>query len=215
MGEPVRLAGPLAEVIRAAQEAMGEHEDQVRADLERDSRERRAERIVAHAKLVTSEDFRRIVRDDLAETPALGWVKRFLASSSPRARFLWLAGTTGVGKTVACLWALAGRPGRLVTADQVRRAYGQEHDEARAIRNYVEDCGLLVIDDVGTARDESEGRALFELVNARQGGRRKTLITGNLDRATIASRYDQRLLARVQHSGGIVDCGSNDLRRRV
>lgn len=213
---PESLSSALAAVLdeaRASLESIAS-EDEVREEIARRDRAVRADRIWPHRRMVTDADFRRIVRDEL-DTPAAGIVKRFLEAplSNPRSRLLWLAGGVGVGKTVAALSAIAAGGGRIASADQVRRAYGQEHDDARSLRIHLEECGLLVVDDVGTARDaEGERRALYELVNARQGGGRKTILTGNLGKPEIESRYDSRLLSRVAHIGAIVDCGTVSLR---
>ena len=217
MADPEPITGPIAEILREARENLAKvaSEETVQKMICEREREIRAERIRPHRRLVTDEDFRRIVRGEL-DTRAAEIVTKFLAApeSNPRARVLWLAGSVGVGKTVAAIGAIADVGGRVASADQVRRAYGQEHDEARELRVHLEDCGLLVVDDVGTARSaDEEKRALYELVNARQGGRRRTILTGNLDAHEIAARYDERLLSRVRHVGAIVDCGKKSLRR--
>ncbi len=176
----------------------------------------RLERLAPFRGVVTDDDFRRIIRDEL-DTKAAKTVRAFTAArdTNPRARFLWLTGSLGVGKTVAALWAIAEVGGRYATSEEVRRAYAQEHDEARYLRPRLVDCRLLVVDDVGTAKDESgEERALFELLNARQGGRRQTILTGNLSRAEVSQRFRGRVMDRVFHSGAVVDCGNRGLRRK-
>lgn len=218
MPEPVRIADDLAAVLEEAREALSRvaPDDVVRKMLDEHAMDLRADRIRAYRTRVTDEDFRRIVRDEV-DTKAAEITRRFLeaAARNARARVLWLAGSVGVGKTVAALWALSQRDGLLVSADELRRAYGQEHDEARGLRARIEATALLVVDDVGTARarDGEEGRALYEAINARLGGRRQTIVTGNLDAAEIRGRYDERLLSRVRHVGAIFDCGAKSLRR--
>lgn len=175
----------------------------------------RIERLTPWRGYVAEEDYARILRDRL-DTKAHRVVAAFIAArdSNPQARFLWLAGSRGTGKTVAALWGLVEVGGRYATAEDVRRAYSQEHDEARALRPRLTECALLIVDDIGTARDEhSEERALFELLNSRQGGQRQTILTGNLSRAAVSQRFGGRVLDRVFHSGRVIDCGTVSLRR--
>jgi DNA replication protein DnaC len=212
----MRNADPIGAIVRDVEESLRKvvSEDEVRANVAERTRAQRAERLDRYRHAITDDDFGRVIRGEL-DTLAFSWTERFLAAhQTPRARFLWLTGAVGVGKTVAALWAIAERGGRYVMADDARRAFGQEHDEARALRPRLIDCGLLVVDDVGTARDASEEeRALFELLNARQGGRRQTILTGNLSRAEVSERFGGRVISRVFHSGAVVDCGRKNLRR--
>jgi DNA replication protein DnaC len=212
MPEPSRIASVIGEI----QANLGAIPGTSSGDYEAVRRNaQRVERLTPFRGFVTDEDFRRIVRGEL-DSRAFAAVKRFVAAkdTNPRARFLWLTGSLGAGKTVAALWALAEVGGRYATSEEARRAYGQEHDEARSLRPRLVDCGLLIVDDVGTAREEAgEERALFELLNARQGGGRQTILTGNLSRADVSERFGGRVLARVFHSGAVVDCGSRSLRR--
>ncbi len=213
--KPVSIQEVVAEV--AASLRLVASENVVRANLARQEAERqahrRAELIEPWRSFVTDEDFRRIVRNE-PDTKAARAVRAFVsAASNPRARFLWLTGARGVGKTVAALWAISEVGGLCASAEEVRRAYLQEHAEAQELRPRLERCGLLVVDDVGTAKDEAdEERALFELLNRRQGAR-QTILTGNLSRSDVSRRFGGRVLDRVFHSGRVVDCGAKSLRR--
>lgn len=213
--KPMAIRELVAETVSSLRMVVSE--EAVMADLARQDAERQAQRraefIAPWRSLVTNEDFRRIVRNE-PDTKAARAVRAFVsAASNPRARFLWLTGARGVGKTVAALWAISEVGGLCASAEEVRRAYSQEHAEAQALRPRLERCGLLVVDDVGTAKDEAdEERALFELLNRRQGGR-QTILTGNLSRSEVSRRFAGRVLDRIFHSGRVVDCGSKSLRR--
>jgi DNA replication protein DnaC len=215
---PMPIAGLLKDLLAEAEQnfkAAG-HPEIAEAMLIERAREIRAARIAPYRRFITAEDYRRIVRDELDKPPG-EVVRRFVAArddrKKTRARVLWLAGTTGVGKTVAALSAIAAYGGTAVTADDVRRAYGQEHGEARELQYLLERAGLLVVDDVGTARDVSEEkRAILALVNARQGAPLQTILTGNLSVKAVRE-YDARLVSRLEHIGMIFDCGTKSLRR--
>lgn len=161
--------------------------------------------------VVTDEDFRRIVRNQLDATRSLQLVQGWLQGPSP---FLVLLGPAGRGKTVACAWAIAEEAGRYMTAKKLERLflaqYGavlEEQDRAMRYR------GLLVVDDVGTElkRDEFTS-SLYEVVNARQGAGRRTILTTNLSRKEFEARYrDARLLSRLRRAEFAADAGA-DLR---
>lgn len=212
MPEPTMVSAILAE-LRAN---LGALRRDGGVDVEANRRmAQRYDRLAPWRGFVTDEDFARIADDKLDSRASIA-VRRFVAArdTNPRARFLWLAGPRGTGKTVAALWAVCEDYGRYVTAEELRRAYGQEHDEARGLRPRLVEARLLIIDDIGTSKDGAgEERALFELLNARQGGGRQTILTGNLSRAEVSTKFCGRVLDRVFHSGAVVDCGTTNLRR--
>lgn len=156
---------------------------------------------------VTDEDFDRIVKDKLEDTQSLRLVRGWLKGKAP---FLVLLGPAGRGKTVACAWAIAGVNGRYVTAKKLERMflaqYGAILDEQDRL---MWSRGLLVIDDVGIElkRDEFIS-SLYEVVNARQGGGRRTIITSNLSRKEFKQKYnDARLLSRLKRAEFGTDAG--------
>lgn len=184
--------------------------------------DRRLERIRPYASAVTSADVRRIV-DDRLDTPAWRLVERFLVRWDEDAMsFLWLCGAMGRGKTVASLGAIAQEGGRMVSAQEVSRAFGQETEEARALRRSMLETRLLVVDDGGTELNGTKAKhGMQELMNKRQN-RMATLITTNLSRDVVvgkgqqpkAMRYDVRTIQRVLHQGAIVEVKGPDLRAK-
>lgn len=183
-----------------------------RHEAERE-RERRRENLRKLEGIITDADIERIVWDRL-DTFAANVVRRFLAASrAPDGpRFAWLTGEIGRGKTVAACLVIAMERGRYVSADEVWLAYSARTSEASRLRDYMRRCRLLVVDDVGTSRDDAQN-ALFQLVNARQGKRRLTIITGNASRDAVRRWLDPRTLSRIEHQGAIVDCRGPNMRR--
>lgn len=59
----------------------------------------------------------------------------------------------------------------------------------------VDDCGLLVIDDLGTRMTEAQSQALLDILDARAG--RPMTITGNFIPGELAERMDERIVSRV------------------
>jgi hypothetical protein len=127
---------------------------------------------------------------------------------------LVLAGGPGRGKSVAaCAWLMFSATGmRWVSAGSLSR--GVAYDE-EAFQKLVR-VGRLVIDDVGTEYQDNKDRylaTLMELIDARFGMVRPTLITTNLTPAVFAERYGERLTSRINEDGAFVVCLGDDLRR--
>lgn len=223
------MANPLEDLIRSTMQAVERRDvseaaargvtvDELRVQRERwhdelreaELRGSREERIAPHRHLVTDEDYRRIVLDEV-DSDAWRIVSRWLTSP---AAFLVLGGEKGTGKTVASLAALSRFGGRVFSALDMVRAWKNETDEAQALRPAILGCAFLVLDDLGTEPDPSHARVGFhELVNGRQGNRR-TIITTNLPRSEIERRYDPRTIERLDHSGAWVALKSTSMRRR-
>lgn len=221
--------GDLEDVLAGIQLPVYDAETQARVDAEREQAEREQRAMERRLRLkesgiaVTGEDLGRLVADQLEDTIALRKVRAWHEVASGRRpsrsgrpmRFLALLGPMGTGKTVAAAYVIAERGGMYVTADEVRRAYVSEHEQARDARRRLEAIGVVVVDDVGTERNADDTRhALYELVNRRQRGRQATILTGNMTRQDFTTRYDARMLDRIEHQGAIVEITGESLRRR-
>ena len=150
----------------------------------------------------------RIVADDLEQTDALSFAREWIRTD---AAFCAIMGPTGIGKTVAAWHLLVRERGVCATARDVSDAY--THEGSRRRRDELETRRLLVIDEIGTERDEdAASAALFELIDARQRGTLKTLLLGNLTVAAFVARYGERTIARIRESGRIVGLASDSMR---
>lgn len=153
-----------------------------------------------------------VVGDRCRTTRALDLVRQWAASSRP---VFALFGGVGVGKTVAAAWALARMPGRYVRADELtalrRGEYGRGPNEEyrRHLRGE-----LLVVDELGIEEHAGHATAtLYDVFDKRQRLPRRTLLLGNLDEATLATRYDDRILSRLREVGVVRSVRGEDLRR--
>lgn len=175
----------------------------------------RLERIRPYASAVTAADVQRIVEGRIDTEAWRRWVERFLVRwNAGKVGYLWLCGAMGVGKTVAALGAIAQEGGRMVSSQEVARAFGQETEEARLLRPAMLETRLLVIDDGGTELDEAKARhGMHELLNKRQN-RMATIITTNQSPTEARSRYDARTFERVEHQGIIVEVKGPDRRAK-
>lgn len=202
----------------------GDTQPPSKAQVEREAaQDKRARNLVRVKPAITVEDVDAIVRDTLAEHPALRTVRLWYEiargarpSRDGRAmRFLVLLGQTGRGKTVAACTVLADRGGYYISAPELHRLSTMR---GPAPRNRIEEFhlgGTVVLDDLGTENaDASMEAVVWDLVNARQTAGKMTILTGNMTRAQFAERYGERAARRIEHQGVIVEIQGDDLRRR-
>lgn len=179
-------------------------------------RRARLDRVRHALEHVTDEDRERILTGTLGDDPAAaeawGRVAFWLELKSP---FLVLSGVKGCGKTCAALGAVAERGGRVMGVLEVVRAWRNEHDEAKALRDTILAVPFLVLEDLGTETEEPVASVAFHALVDRRQSRRRTIITTNLDRAALDRRYDERTLARLDHSGMWCALRTQNLRRTL
>ena len=166
-----------------------------------------------------------------SETPSQIAGKAFRSSECT---FLLLLGGAGAGKSVAASWVLGDvlwpdvlgnprvdaellrRKALFVRASEVSRVTASDYDEEA--QGFLERCmrvPWLVIDDLGAERAWDGWLArLDELIDARYGDRRKTIITSNLDSKAFKERYGERIADRIRHDGTVVTAGANSLRTK-
>lgn len=150
------------------------------------------------------------------ESVALGHVRAFLPMDLT---FCLLLGGVGAGKTVAAVEALAfalrqDRTARFVRAAQVARL-SNWGDDADALRDDLHFTAMLVLDDLGAETISEQWLSIFhELINERYESRRKTVITSNATRETLAKRYGARFADRMRHDGRVFECGEKSMRVR-
>ena len=153
-------------------------------------------------------------------SPSVVLARKFLEMSPRDARFLVLLGTKGIGKTVAACVALmeiirreldvpmasgggnnARRPGLFVTAMEFNRMSLFDRSANGWFEKLLDTPGL-VIDDLGAEMQTDMVRGLiYELLNTRYNRTRRTIITSNLDKRTLAERYGERVTDRLRERG--------------
>jgi DNA replication protein DnaC len=153
----------------------------------------------------------------LSDWPTLKAARRFLAQPRPPPYpTLFLAGPTATGKTQAAVFALADWARR---HNWTERATGEERPqaifakaiEATSLNRFNGDGGhalerfkrapVLVLDDLGTQAATGPGASLlYEIIDARYGERRRTVVTTNLGAKELQRDYDERLLRRLRET---------------
>ncbi len=160
------------------------------------------------------EDRDAILHDRLGATLALDKTKAF---ATGRDSFLLLSGPTGRGKTLACAWLLAERGGYCVTGPKLVRLQASAGFD-RSSRDQLDNlhaAHTVLLDEL--ARDDDlqkhEKTAVFELINARVGAGKRTLVTTNRAPLYLHKRYESFVYNRLTAQGNVVLLeGEPDLR---
>jgi DNA replication protein DnaC len=152
--------------------------------------------------------------ESLLSTPALVSVFENVSAD-----LLVLAGTPGVGKTVAaCVWMDLARGKyeisscKWVQAGELARGYAYEQEAFDSVAKST----ALVIDDLGTEFLDQKERylcTLEEILSKRYAHERPTLLTTNLSPEKFKERYGERLVSRIHEDGAFIVCGGQDMRR--
>lgn len=147
----------------------------------------------------------------LLPTPALDAVSRWLAAR--QRPVLVLTGGVGAGKTLAALWALTRVPGDLVPARELARRHDPWGEDRQAgVKPLDLRHRLLVLDDLGTEREDARFMpALEDVLDSRQSGVR-TLITTNIKPKDIRARYGDRFADRLREVATSVQVETQSMR---
>lgn len=157
----------------------------------------------------------------------------FLAASVDNARFLVLFGKTGTGKTVAACLVLSEilrridassrpsggdaqrvPPGLFVRANTLARLSAYDAADREWLESAIR-TPCLVLDDLGSeAANDIFKAQLYELLDRRYARSRRTIITSNLDKATFAKRYGERISDRLREKGMSGEFIGESLRKR-
>lgn len=127
---------------------------------------------------------------------------------------LLLLGTTGVGKTFLanCIAKELLDHGYTViylTAFRLfdileKYKFGKDEDSSREASNqfeYILDCDLLIIDDLGTELNNSfTNSQLYLIINERLLRQKSTIISTNLSLTNINTNYGERVFSRIASS---------------
>lgn len=81
------------------------------------------------------------------------------------------------------------------------------------MKDYVFDCDLLIIDDLGTELTNSfVSSQLFLIINERIQRKKSTIISTNLSLPTFAETYSERVFSRITSSFQLFQLFGNDIR---
>lgn len=88
-----------------------------------------------------------------------------------------------------------------------------QKDDLYNLLDYLYNCDLLIIDDLGTENTNSfVSSQLFSIINERSLRKRSTIISTNLSLQELRERYSDRVFSRIVTSFNIVHLSGNDIR---
>lgn len=94
------------------------------------------------------------------------------------------------------------------------KTFGKESD-SEAHLNEIEQCDLLIIDDLGTEFTNSfTVTALFQCINTRLLLKKSTIISTNLDPATLRDTYQERIISRINSTYKYFKLSGEDIRQK-
>lgn len=149
--------------------------------------------------------------------------KQFVANF-PNCKNLLLQGTTGVGKTFLTNCIAKELIGRCVSVCYLSatkffdilaaHAFSKDNSaEAKEQYQLIQDCELLIIDDLGTELHNSfVDSILFEIINDRHKKDLRILISTNLDMKRFGDTYSKRTLSRITEQFDVVPIFGADIR---
>jgi DNA replication protein DnaC len=174
---------------------------------------------------VPAKDQDAIARGELDDTPAMQAARELLSFSQ---RILVLSGPKGCGKTTAASWLAAQDVRVRLPGDRDDRGVAEpmflDVSKLARLSRYkaedvepLEECSLLVIDDLGMEYADEKGSFLATLdgvFNARYAAGLYTVITTNLPAKTFKERYGERIADRIREVGRFVELDGKSLRGR-
>jgi len=135
---------------------------------------------------------------------------------------LFLHGPTGTGKThlaVAVLRETSRPRPRFVSAAELMLSLRQSfRDRARfseeeIIDRYSDECGVLVLDDLGVEKpSEFTVQSLNLIIERRYVAIKQTIITSNFSIGEIAERVGDRIASRIAGMCKVIELQGNDRR---
>ena len=147
---------------------------------------------------------------------------RFIDEFDTRFSNLFFYGGTGLGKTFLshCIAReLIERTHSVIyysafeLFEQTARSTFGKDREAGETRDYIFDCDLLIIDDLGTELTNAfVSSQLFLILNERIQAEKSTIISTNLSLPAFSETYSERVFSRITSSFQIFQLFGNDIR---
>ena len=140
----------------------------------------------------------------------------------PAARIFFLYGSTGVGKTflshcIACELLKTAHCVLYFSAfdlfDKLAQNTFARKSETDPGEDFIYDCDLLIIDDLGTELTNSfVSSQLFLCINERLARRKSTIISTNLKLEDFSATYSERTFSRIASNFQMLKLIGKDIR---
>ena len=94
-------------------------------------------------------------------------------------------------------------------------SYDAVEETGTLSEDYLIDCDLLILDDIGTELSNSfTNSALYTVINERHLKRRPTIISTNLSLEELEKRYSERIFSRISKDYSWLKLIGSDIRRK-
>ena len=156
----------------------------------------------------------------------VGWCSDFVRDFGKKHDNLLFTGSTGVGKTFLtnCIAReLIDRYYSVIylSANDLFEVFSknrfeyQAEEEIKGMYQYILDCDLLIIDDLGTELNNSfTSSQLFYCINERLNSSKSTIISTNHPLNELRDRYTERVTSRLISKYTIIPLYGDDIRLR-
>ncbi len=154
------------------------------------------------------------------------WCREYVEKFKPNGGNLIFTGSTGVGKTFLtnCIAkALIDRfqsviylsANDLVEIFSKNKFHYDTEQEMRETYQYILDCDLLIIDDLGTELNNTfVSSQLFYCINERLLRKKSTIISTNLSMDKLRDTYSDRILSRIASQYSLIPLYGEDIRAK-
>ncbi len=155
-----------------------------------------------------------------------GWCREYVEGFAAKGGNLIFTGSTGVGKTFLtnCIAKeLIDRyqsviylsSSDLFDVFSKNKFYHDTEEDMQDMYQYILDCDLLIIDDLGTELNNSfVSSQLFYCINERLIGKKGTIISTNLSMDMLRDTYSDRISSRIISHYSIIPLYGGDIRTK-
>lgn len=155
-----------------------------------------------------------------------GWCREYVEGFAAKGGNLIFTGSTGVGKTFLtnCIAKeLIDRyqsviylsSSDLFDVFSKNKFYHDKEEDMQDMYQYILDCDLLIIDDLGTELNNSfVSSQLFYCINERLIRKKGTIISTNLSMDMLRDTYSDRISSRIISQYSIIPLYGGDIRTK-
>jgi len=156
-----------------------------------------------------------------------GWCREYVENFEEKGGNLIFTGSTGVGKTFLtnCIAkALIDKyqsviylsSNDLFDVFSKNKFHYETEEEMRDMYQYILDCDLLIIDDLGTELNNTfVSSQLFYCINERLLRKKGTIISTNLSLTMLRDTYSDRISSRIISQYSIIPLYGEDIRTKL